>query len=60
MYLLADVPTEFWTSFEIPTPITGYPVVAKLFDQGTRGSKIGGTICSGKICKVAEEGKFDE
>jgi hypothetical protein len=31
-------------------------VVAKLFDQRTRGSKIGAAICSGKICKVAEEG----
>src|SRR5207248_7184784 len=29
---------------------------SKLFDQRTRGSKVGGTICSSKICKVAEEG----
>ncbi|PYT65366.1 MAG: hypothetical protein DMG42_32355, partial [Acidobacteria bacterium] len=52
----ADVPTEAGTSLEIPAPVTGYPVVAKLFDQRTRGSKVGGTICSSKICKVAEEG----
>jgi hypothetical protein len=51
----ADVPTELGTSFKIPTPVTGYPVVAKPFDQRTRGSKIGGTICSGEICKVAED-----
>jgi len=31
-------------------------VVAKPFDQRTRGSKIGGAICSGEICKVAEDG----
>jgi hypothetical protein len=52
----ADVPTELGTRFEIPTPVTDHPMVAKLFDQRSRGSKIGGTICSGKICKVAEEG----
>jgi hypothetical protein len=52
----ADVPAELGTSLQIPTPVAGYPVVAKLFDHRTRGSKIGGTICSCKIRKVAEEG----
>jgi hypothetical protein len=51
----ANVPKEPGTSLEIPAPVTVYPVVAKLFDQRTRGSKVGGTICSSKICKVAEQ-----
>ncbi len=52
----ADVPAELGTGFKIPTPATSQPVVAELFDERTRGSKIGGAVCSRKICKVAENG----
>jgi hypothetical protein len=52
----ADVPAQLGTRFEILAPATGYPVVAKLFDYITRGSKIGDAMCSDKICEVAKDG----
>src|SRR5258708_23076657 len=55
----ADVPTQLGTGFEIPKPTTAHPVVAKLFGQRSHRSKIGDTICSRKICKVAENGNAE-